>query len=467
MAAIAPESEVHIVMFPWLAFGHISPFVQLANKLSSHGLKISFLSAPGNITRIQSSLLLTPFAQIIPISIPPVDGLPPNLDSTAQMTPPMAELLKKALDLMQPQMNSLLIQLKPHFVIFDPLLHWVPKIASELGIKTIAFSVFSAISGAYLMVPSRSQIAKSGDLLKPPPGFPSTSVTSINRYEAQDLVYVYKKFNDGPSVYQRTVEAMSSSNALIVKTCNEMEGAYLDFIGNQFGKNILLTGPLVPNPVPDSGVNILDEKWRKWLSQFSSKTVTFCSFGSETFLKDEQIKELALGLEATSLPFILVLNFPAGIEAEEELKRTLPEGFIERVKDRGMVHTGWVQQKSILGHENVGCFLCHAGFSSLIEGIMNDCQIVLLPLKGDQFLNSRLMGGDLKVGVEVNRRDEDGYFGKHDVEEAVRKVTMDVEKEPGKSVRMNHEKWRAFLLNSDIQDKFITDLVEDLKTRID
>ncbi|KAG9157737.1 hypothetical protein Leryth_017832 [Lithospermum erythrorhizon] len=92
-------------MFPFFAFGHISPFVQLSKKLSSNGVKISFFSAQGNVDRIKTMTLLS--------------------------------------------------ELKPHFVIFDFAQDWLPRLASELGIKTLFYSVFIALSTAFATVPSR------------------------------------------------------------------------------------------------------------------------------------------------------------------------------------------------------------------------------------------------------------------------------------------------------------------------
>ncbi|XP_045830899.1 UDP-glycosyltransferase 79A6-like [Trifolium pratense] len=140
-------------------------------------------------------------------------------------------------------------------------------------------------------------------------------------------------------------------------------------------------------------------------------------------------------------------------------------GFLERVKNRGIVHSGWLQQLLILEHSSVGCYVCHAGFSSVIEAIVNGCPLVLLPLKGDQFFNSKLIADDLKAGIEVNnRKDEDGFFEKEELLEAVKAVMVEVDKEPGKQIRENHKKWREFLLNKEIQDKFIPDLVAQLKS---
>nr|QWX94659.1 UDP-glucosyltransferase [Zanthoxylum piperitum] len=454
--------QLHLVMFPWFAFGHISPFVQLSNKLAVDGVKVSFFSAPGNIPRIKSSLKLTPMAEIIPLQIPHIDGLPPDIDSTSEISPAMAELLKQASDLMQPQIETILSKLKPHFVVFDFAQHWMPQLCSKLGIKTLRFSVFSAISGAYVMVPARGTNPTIDDLMNLPKGLSVTSNITLKEFQARDFLYVFKNFHGKPSVYERDLESLHNCTAIVNKTCNEMEGAYLDYKKTQFQKPVLLTGPLV-NPRPEPASGELEERWAKWLSKFPAKSVVFCSFGSETFLSNDQIKELALGLELTGLPFLLVLNFPANVVAANELVRALPQGFVNRVRDRGLVHTGWVQQRLILAHDSVGCYVSHSGFSSVMEAIVDDCQLVLLPFKGDQFLNSKLIACDMNAGVEVNRRDDDGHFGKDDIFEAVKTVMVDVNKEPSVSIRANQKYWREFLLNEKIQDKFIADFIQELK----
>ncbi|CAK9182050.1 unnamed protein product [Ilex paraguariensis] len=461
-------TELHVVMFPFLAFGHISPFVQLSNKLSSHGVRISFFSAAGNVHRIKAMLHHSQTIQIIPLTIPHVDGLPPGLESTAEMTPSASELLKVAIDLMQPQIKTLLSQLKPHFVLFDFAQEWLPPLASELGIKTIFFSVFIALTTAFCTVPARlTDTTKPPttieEMKRPPPGFPKTSITSLKTFEARDFLYIFKSFHGGASVYDRVLTGLKGCTAILAKTCNDMEAPYIDYVKTQFDKPVLLVSPVVPEP--PSGE--LEERWAKWLGQFPSNSVIYCSFGSETFLKHDQIKELSLGLELTGFPFFLVLNFPAGVDGSAELDKALPEGLLERVKGRGLIHTGWVQQQHILAQNSVGCYLCHAGFSSVIEALVNDCQLVMLPQKGDQFLNSKLMSLDLKAGVEVNRRDEDGYFGKEDVFKAVKTVMLEFDEEPGQSIRANQRRWRDFLLNKEEQSRYVGDLVKDMKAMVD
>ena len=390
---------------------------------------------------------------------------PPNLPSSN------AVKLIKAIDLTQPQIKTILSDLKPHFVLFDFAQYWVPSLASEFGIQTMFFSVFSAICNAYVIVPARlagieGRPVTAGDLIKSPPGFPTTFYHGdrlIKTFEARSFSFVYEPVEGSPSNYERIQEGINGCSAIVLKTCSEMEGPYIDYMKTQFRKPFILTGPLVPEPVSGE----LDEKWTQWLARFPAKSVVSCSFGSETFLTIEQIRELALGLELTGLPFFLVLNFPANVAGggRAELERSLPEGFLGRVKDRCVVHVGWVPQQLILAHTSIGCYLCHVGFSSVIEALVNDCQLALLPIKSDQFFNSRLIGenGILKAGVEVNMRDEDGYFGKEDIFAAVKTVMVDADLEPGRSIRLNHKKWRNFLLDEDVQDKYISNMVLAMK----
>lgn len=296
------EEQFHVVTFPYFAFGHIGPFVRLSNELCSHGVHVSFLSAPGNISRTRSSFNLSPHAQIIPA----VEGLPPGLDSTAEITPAMTELLVQALDLMKPQVETILSQLKPRFVIYDFAMPWVPELASSLGIKSVYFCIFSAFSGAYFTVPERAEVKNKLPLRKmknPPKGFPQSPSVSLQTFQAEDFLYLFTSFNGRPCVYEKIEACLSGCDAYAIKTCMEMEGPYVEYLKTQYKMPILLTGTLPPDP-PSDDEQKLEEKWCKWLAQFPEKSVIYCSFGSEGFLEDEQIRGLALGVGTHKSPIL-------------------------------------------------------------------------------------------------------------------------------------------------------------------
>lgn len=450
---------MHLLMLPWLAFGHIVPFVQLARRLlssTSSSVRVTFLTAAGNVPRVEA-MLSSPSsageaAVVVPLRLPHVPGLPEDAASTADLSPEGAELLKAALDAARPQVAALLAELRPDAVLLDFATPWAAEDAAALGAKSLWFSVFSAVAGAYLSVPARrpdaaGQLPSARDLMSAPAGFPGSSplaAAGVPAYQAADFTYMFTSFGGQPCVHERVVAGIRACDGLVLKTCAEMEGAYIDYLAAQFRKPVLVAGPLVPGPPAGD----LDDHWATWLSAFPDGAVVFASFGSETFLPPAAATELLLGLEATGRPFLAVLNSPDGAVP--------PPGFAERVSGRGLVHAGWVPQQHILRHRSVGCYLTHAGFSSVVEGLVAGCRLVLLPMKGDQFLNAALFARELRVGVEVARRDDDGWFGRQDVCDAITAAVAD-------GGERDARKWADFLTDDGVQGRFADEFVRQLR----
>nr|TKV92402.1 hypothetical protein SEVIR_9G161240v2 [Setaria viridis] len=51
-AGSSSPPPLRIVIFPWLAFGHLLPYLELAELLASRDHRVSFISTPGNIARL-------------------------------------------------------------------------------------------------------------------------------------------------------------------------------------------------------------------------------------------------------------------------------------------------------------------------------------------------------------------------------------------------------------------------------
>nr|AYJ72755.1 UFGT7c [Actinidia chinensis] len=89
-----------------------------------------------------------------------------------------------------------------------------------------------------------------------------------------------------------------------------------------------------------------------------------------------------------------------------------------------------------------------------LTALLNKCQLVLLPYNGDQTIIARMMSQNHKVGVEVEKGEEDGLFTAKSVSRAVRDV-MEEGSVVGKEVKDNHAKMREFLLNKDLESSYI------------
>ncbi|KHN11172.1 UDP-glycosyltransferase 79B3 [Glycine soja] len=99
-------------------------------------------------------------------------------------------------------------------------------------------------------------------------------------------------------------------------------------------------------------------------------------------------------------------------------------------------------------------------FCAFGKAMVNECQLVLLPHAGDQFINARIMSGDLKVGVEVEKS-EDGLFTREAVCKVLRAV-MDSDSEVGQMVRTNHAKWRKFLFSKGLENSYVDHFNQNL-----
>ena len=434
---------LHIAMFPWFAMGHLTPFLRLSNKLAVRGHKISFFIPKNTLNKLQHLNLHPNLITFYPITVPHVNGLPHNAETTSDVPFSLFPLIATAMDQTDKQIELLLKELKPQIVFFD-FQYWLPNLTQKLGIKSLQYLIWNPILTAYLR-----------NFMKPPSGLPDPCI-KFHSHELRFLASARKlEFGCGVLVYDRVDIGTNFSDAVAFKGCREIDGLYADYLQTLFGKPVLLSGPLLPEPPKAT----LEEKWLTWLKGFKHGSVVFCAYGSEGPLEKNQFQELLLGLELTGFPFLAALKPPIGFESIEE---ALPEGFNERVKGKGIVYGSWIQQQLILEHPSIGCFLTHCGAASITEGLVNTCQLVLLPRLGsDHIMNARVMSTKLKVGVEVEKGDENGLFTKESVCKAV-KIVMDDENEVGKEVRANHAKMRNFLLSNNLESSCLDSFCEKL-----
>ncbi|XBH97215.1 hypothetical protein VPH35_087488 [Triticum aestivum] len=313
MGSSGGDGSIHVVMFPFLAFGHISPFVELARKL------VAAPEMPCGSCCCQPRPTARPTAPSCsrsPSTPPGRSGAPTRC---------RALRLRKPMD--RPAGEAARRQ-SAVFLRVLRRLHGLPRCPRALPPRPRALPVCPRPH----VVPARRRAGLPGRRLH--------------------FTYVFTSFHGMSPVYDRTVGGIQDSDAVVVKTCVETEGPCINYLSAQYSK-------------PEPPQRELEERWAKWLSSFPEKAVVFASFGSETFLPTAAVTELLLGLESCNRPFLTVLNFPRGTDTAAE-------------------------QQHILRHRSVGCFVNHAGLSSIVEGLVAGCRLrlVLLPMKTDQYLKS-------------------------------------------------------------------------------
>ncbi|KAM0943061.1 putative soyasaponin III rhamnosyltransferase [Dioscorea sansibarensis] len=432
------RTKLHIAVFPWLSFGHLSPFLELSNRIAQLGHHVSFLTTPSNL---QTSSL-------------PLSSTSPNLHFI-RLTLPAHPILHKAHDSLAEDLAGFLGSSSPpvNWLLYDYSPYWSPLIAKTFNIRTVFLCPLSAATLSFLgpseyLSADHSSRSSPYHLSLKPDWIPFDTKVFYRPFEAR-MIYnaMYLPNNSGVSESFRLGSSLAAADVVAVRSCFELEHEYLPVLEKLYCK------PVIPAGHFPSAVQKENRGWEEvfqWLDKQEKRSVVYVAFGSELHLKKEEVNELARGLEMSKLPFVWAYR------GGEDL---LPLGFEERVEGRGVVCKGWVPQMKLLGHEAIGGFLTHCGWNSLVEAMGSGVALVLLPMLSDEGLNARLME-EKKVGVEVERREEDGGFDGEGVARALRLVL--VEKE-GEVVRVRARELGRVLGRKEMHDGYVERFVEFLE----
>ncbi|XP_043694861.1 hydroquinone glucosyltransferase-like [Telopea speciosissima] len=202
---------------------------------------------------------------------------------------------------------------------------------------------------------------------------------------------------------------------------------------------VYMVGPLIQNQISSDTID--GSECLRWLDHQPQESVIFVSFGSAGVLSEEQLTELALGLELSEQRFLWVARKPTdqkaanaggliGIHSSEDPLGFLPEGFLERTKERGFVVYSWAPQIQVLSHGSTGGFLTHCGWNSTLESVVHGVPLIAWPLYAEQKMNSVMLVDDIKIALRP-KADENGLIRRDEIAAVVKCL---VEGEEGKRV---------------------------------
>jgi len=229
-------------------------------------------------------------------------------------------------------------------------------------------------------------------------------------------------------------KCMRDSYGVIVNTCDAIEGRVIEAFNEGLIEGttppVFCMGPVISSS-PCRGD---DNGCLSWLDSQPSQSVVFLSFGSMGRFSRTQIREIAKGLEKSEQRFLWVVRseFEKGDSGEPpSLDELLPEGFLERTKEKGMVVRDWAPQAAILSHESVGGFVTHCGWNSVLEAVWEGVPMVAWPLYAEQKLNKVVLEEEMKVGLSV-KGNKEGLVSSTELGDRVKEL-MDSDK--GKEIR--------------------------------
>ncbi|CAI9091281.1 OLC1v1026258C1 [Oldenlandia corymbosa var. corymbosa] len=410
---VAKKSPIlRVLMLPWLAHGHILPFLELAKRLATRNFRLYLCSTPVNLISIKKKISdkFSSSIQLVELHLPSSPELPPHHHTTNGLPPHLMAQLKKAYEMSAPQFSTVLSTLHPDLVIYDLNQPWAAKIASSHNIPAVQFISVSTSFVCFCLHTTKNSGKKFP--------YPEIYLRDYERlFKLQGKTEVQHNDVNGGSVFLQAVDR--SHKSLLIKSFREIEGKFVDFLSSISNKKVIPVGPLVHDPTnsdeedDDHQPSEDDREIMAWLDRKERNSVVYVSFGSEYYLTNEERKEIAKGLELSNVNFIWVIRFPLGEKIS--IEEALPEGFLHRIGHRGKIVERWAPQP----------------------------------------LNARLVEA-VGVGVEAIR-DEEGNLQSEEIGRVIRQVMVD---ENGEDVRRKAKEISEKLERKG--DEEIDTLVEEL-----
>lgn len=391
-----PDPEIAVVMVPLPAQGHLNQLLQLSRIISSTAaIPVHYV---GGATHLRQAKLRlhgwdNPSSTIHfhEFPTPPFETPPPDPNAPNKFPSHLCPSFSAATHLRRP-LHSFLAELAPKFkrlvVIYDSLMSCVVQDVDSIpNAEAYCFRCISAFTVLtfYWDAAGRPNLPPQAALI--------TNIPLLDGIFPPEFLE-FASLNRG---------CRKVFSADLYNSSREIEGLFLDLMQTEkttgAGK-IFAIGPL--NPV--SLQSKIRHKYLDWLDTQEHDSVIFVSFGTTTSFTEEQIGEVALGLERSEHKFIWVVReadkgdiFGGGGGRAPEL----PRGFEERVRGRGVVVREWAAQVEILGHPATGGFMSHCGWNSCMESISNGVPMAAWPMHSDQPTNAFLVAEVLGIAVRV------------------------------------------------------------------
>ncbi|KAG5055613.1 hypothetical protein AAZX31_03G167900 [Glycine max] len=480
------EPQLHFVLFPFMAQGHMIPMMDIAKVLVQHNVIVTVVTTPHNAARFASTTdrcIEAGFQiRVAQLQFPSKEsGLPEeceNLDMLPSLG--MGFSFFCAANISWQPVEKLFEELTPapSCIISDMGLPYTVHIARKFNIPRICFATVSCFFllclhnlQTYNMMENKATEPECFVL----PGLPDK--IEITKGHTEHLTDErWKQFVD------EYTAASTATYGIIVNSFEELEPAYARDYKKINKDKVWCIGPLslsnkdqVDKAERGNKASIDECHLKRWLDCQQPGTVIYACLGSLCNLTPPQLIELGLALEASKRPFIWVIRRGSMSEAME--KWIKEEGFEERTNARSLLIRGWAPQLLILSHPAIGGFITHCGWNSTLEAICAGVPMVTWPLFGDQFFNEILVVQILKVGVKVGaestikwgKEEEIGVqVKKEDIERAIESLMDETNEseERRKRIKELAEVAKRAIEKGGSSHSDVTLLIQDIKQTI-
>ena len=398
----------HVAMLVTPGMGHLIPLAELAKRLARrHGATATLLTFASTASAMQRAFLASLPPAVTSLALPPVDLS--DLPRGAAIETLMSEECARSV----PALTDILRDLRRRTRL-------VAFVADLFGADSFDAARAAGVARRYIFFPSNLHVltlllhlpeldasvpGEFRDLAEPLrlPGcvpIPGPDVLMPLQDKSNPcyrwMVHHGAKYREADAILVNSFDAVEPGPAKILRQPAPGRPA------------VFPVGPLIQ---ADRGGSDGPCPCLEWLHRQPARSVIFVSFGSGGALPAEQMRELALGLELSGQRFLWVVRSPSDegavndnyydAESKKDPFAYLPEGFVDRTRDVGLVVPSWAPQIKVLAHGATGGFLTHCGWNSVLESLVYGVPMVVWPLYAEQRQNAVMLSEGVGAAIRV------------------------------------------------------------------
>ncbi|KAH7566449.1 hypothetical protein ACOSP7_022940 [Xanthoceras sorbifolium] len=430
-------TKPHVALLASPGMGHVIPVLELGKRLVVyHEFQVTIFVVATDAATVESQLRNLPNPNLFNVvSLPPVD-ISGVVDPAASIVTKIIVMMRESLPALRSAISAM--SLRPTALIVDLFGSEAMVIADELKMLKYVFIASNAwFLSATTYFPTidkqleEEHINQQKPLMIPgckPVPFEDTLEAFL---DPKDQVYVE---------YLRLGLEIPKADGVLINTWEDLETATLaamrdtTSLGRVTKVPVYPIGPLVRQVTPPA----LEDSVLGWLDKQPTESVIYVSFGSGGTLSSKQMIELAWGLEQSQQRFVWVVRPPMDNDASgtffevgngsDGTPNYLPDGFLTRNSEKGLVVQKWAPQAELLAHPSMGGFLSHCGWNSTMESILNGVPMIAWPLYAEQKMNATMLTEELGVAVRSKELPTtERIVEREEIETMVRRIIVDKE----------------------------------------
>lgn len=421
------ESLVHVLLVSFPGHGHVNPLLRLGRLLASKGFFLT-LTTPesfgkqmrkaGNFTYeptpVGDGFIRFEFFE---------DGWDEDDPRRGDLDQYMAQLELIGKQVIPKIIKKSAEEYRPvSCLINNPFIPWVSDVAESLGLPSAMLWVQScACFAAYYhyfhgLVPFPSEKEPEIDVQLP-------CMPLLKHDEVPSFLHPSTPYPFLRRAILGQYENLGKPFCILLDTFYELEKEIIDYMAKICP--IKPVGPLFKNPKAPT-LTIRDDCMKPdecidWLDKKPPSSVVYISFGTVVYLKQEQVEEIGYALLNSGISFLWVMKPPpedSGVKIVD-----LPDGFLEKVGDKGKV-VQWSPQEKVLAHPSVACFVTHCGWNSTMESLASGVPVITFPQWGDQVTDAMYLCDVFKTGLRLCRGEaENRIISRDEVEKCLLEAT--------------------------------------------